>query len=241
MNEDIARKIRSLEALATRPGTKEEGEIAKTRAIELSKKYDIPSIFTQDGYVPPVVEKPLPRPAPPPTRLHRNVVAMEARLLQDGWEYSCFVRGKRIYVNRRRPDETIQMSAYHFGAFSCEHIYKPSWSSRPAGNDATELDHFFGSMTYRHELWPQPIHVRPKVHADFHDPLFSTFDPREVVQEQSKPAEAPKPIVEETTPPEPPVEQPDPYEEHDAMLAEMLRRAEEEEREIRELLAEKLI
>lgn len=243
MAHDIEQKIRSLEALATRPGTPEEGEIARARAIELSIKYNLPSIFTQADYKPPIYTRPVSKPTPRPQKLHKNVVAMEERLKKDGWTYSHFKDGYRLYKNPSRPNEEIQMTAYFFGSFSCMHIFKPSHSTRPAGNDAEELDHFFNSITYRHELWPQPIHVRrQRTYSDFYDPLLDEFDP-----DFGKPVEEPQPIKEEVKAPEtPPVEEPppappEPQEDPIDVIDEMLKHAVQEEREIRALLSSKLI
>jgi hypothetical protein len=239
MAHDIEQKIRSLEALALRPGTPEEGEIARARAIELATKYNFPSIFTQADYKPPSPPVSKPTTAPPKNKLHRTVVAMEDRLKQDGWIYQTFSSNGRIYRNPTRPNEEIYMTAHYFGAFSCMHVFKPSNSTRPAGNDAEELDHFFNSMTYRFELWPRPQTRRPTF-TDFYDPLLDEFDPMfgqpepQNVQEQAK---APEPPPAPTTPPEPP----EPQEEPVDVIDEMLRHSLQEEKEIMALLAQRLI
>ena len=132
------------------------------------------------------------------------------------------------------------MTAHWFGAFSCMHIFKPSNSTRPAGNDAEELDHFFNSMSYRYELWPRPYQTRRPSFTDFYDPLLDEFDPMYGVEEPQpikEEAKAPEPPPVEETPPAPPEPQPDPID----VIDEMLRQSIQEEKEIRTLLAQKLI
>ena len=242
MSHDIEQKIRACEALATNNPSEEEREVARARAIELATKYNLPSIFTQADYTPPVFHRPVNKPTTPkPQKLHRNVIAMEERLKQDGWYYLAFQNGSRVYKNVMRPDEEIRMTAHWFGAFSCMHIFKPSHSTRPAGNDAEEIDHFFNSMPYRYELWPRPNQTRNPSYSDFCDPLLDEFDPLyglpvepQPIKEETK-APEPQPVVE--TPPEPPEPQPEPID----VIDEMLRHSVQEEKEIMALLAEKLI
>ena len=241
--EQKTQTIRNLEALATKPGTPEEGELARARAIEIALKYNIPSIFTQPDYKPVVDTKPVTPPSPPPKpKLHRDVVTMEDCLGRWGWHYYSFSNNGRVYRNRQRPDEEIKMEAHWFGTFSCIHTYKPSGSVRPAGNDADGLSHFFNSIPYRYELWPRPQTRRPS-YTDFYDPLFDGFDFKrpnepEPIQEEAKTSEPP-PV--QPTPPEPPVPQEDPLDVMDQKIGAMIKEAERKEQEIRKLLAEKLI
>lgn len=197
MSQDYEQKIRACEALALRAGTPEEGEVARNRAIELSKKYNIPSIFTQEGYVPPESELKSPRPVREKL-LHKNVVILEECLKLFGWKYSHFYNGDRIYYNQRRNNEAIHMAAHMFGEFSCSHFYRPTHSYRPAGKTSPELKDFFNSITYRNELWPHPRHQSD---SNFYDPLFNKFEVK---------VETPNPIVESVKPPEPVPEPIDP-------------------------------
>jgi hypothetical protein len=213
MMDDLAKqtaKIRALEALALRPGTPEEGEMAKLRAIEHSKKYGIPSIFTSGGPIPkPEPSKPRPyQYSPPkpeaPRTLHKTVADLEESLKNNGWTFRFFHNGQRIYKNTSRPEEEILMSSLGFGQFSCNHFYLPSYTYRPVGQSVRELENFFGSVAYRYELWPLPMNQRHRKHSQFYeDPIFG-----------NKKAEEPQkaePIVEETVvPPKPPEPEPEP-------------------------------
>jgi hypothetical protein len=243
MSRDIEQTLRNLEALALRPGTPEEGELARARAIEHATKYKLSSIFTQPDFKPPTYQRPTTS-QPKKPKLHKNVVAMEDRLQQDGWFYQGFSNNTRTYKNSRRPDEEIRMTAHWFGTFSCMHVYKPSNSTRPAGNDANELDHFFKSMPYRYELWPRPA-TRRSSYTDFYDPLLDEFDPlygqSEPSQTIHEEAKAPEPPKAPETPPAPPEPPEDPIDVRDRIIAEMIRESEEKDREIIALLAERLV
>ena len=73
MSQKIRKKIEHLVQLADRPGTPEEGENAKARAIALSVKYGIPCKFTK--------EKPKPKPGP----LHRANGEEHQNTLMNPW------------------------------------------------------------------------------------------------------------------------------------------------------------
>jgi hypothetical protein len=149
VSDNIEHKIRALEALALRPGTPAEGDLAKQRAIELSQKHGVRSIFTDPTYKP--VSRPKPKVAP---KLHPIVVALDNYLRREGWIFSGFGKGMRIYKNASRPDEEIHMTAHGFSQFTCQHLYIPSGHYRQAGNNPEELISFFDSVSYRLQLWP---------------------------------------------------------------------------------------
>lgn len=164
MSENITHKLRSLEDLARRPGTKQEGELARERAIEIAKKYNLPCIFTTPGFIPPVPPKKAsqaPPPPPRPTKLHSKVVALEHKMKRELWQFASFTDGKRRYTNPQRPAEEIHMFAHLYGEFSCQHFNKSTAQYRPAGTTPRELDHFFGSISYRHQLWENPKRYQP--------------------------------------------------------------------------------
>lgn len=195
MSENITQTIRNLEALANRPGTIAEGELAKTKAIELSKKHSIPSIFTQPNYVPPIKPKPF-RPTPPkPQVLHPKVLAMQAAMKMQGWEFSHY-RGARIYKCASRPSEEIHMVAHFYGEFECQHFYIPTGKYRQAGKNAQELDEFFNSISYRYQLWPDSEYKE-----ESNDDSFYTWAPEPIeIWRENQDGEEPKP--EEETEPE---------------------------------------
>jgi hypothetical protein len=168
--ESITQTIRNLEALATNSAaTPAESELAKAKAIEFSNKHNIPSIFTRSDYVPPKPKsKPFQPPAPPkPKSLKPKVLAMEASLKMEGWEFSCFRNG-RIYKHPFRPNEEIHMIAHLYSEFECQHLYKPTGKFRQAGKTPYELDNFFSSVSYRLQLWPEPQYEPPPTPEDFY-------------------------------------------------------------------------
>lgn len=189
---DHEQTIRNLEALALRPGTKEEGSAARAKAIFLSKKHGIATIFSREvrrDPIPVVVAQPIkqppkpPKPPETPAKLHPKVLAMEESLTRNGWTYRYFLNGNRVYKWDSRPNEEIQMQAYWFGEFSCQHLFKPSGQVRPAGNTPVELEHFFDSISYRHELWPRQ---RPRTVVDFMEPLEPESEPiAETISEET--------------------------------------------------------
>jgi len=176
-DKNIERKLRSLETLALRPGNEAEGALARQRAIEIATKYSLPCVFTTPNYVPPAKQfRPIPPTPPKPTKLHPTVLSLEHKLKREGWKYSHFTDGMRVYKLGSRPAEEIHMTAHWFGDFSCQHYYKPTRRYRPAGTTPRELDHFFNSIAYRHELWPDPTQDRPRNATDFLEPPLPPID-----------------------------------------------------------------
>jgi hypothetical protein len=196
--ENITQTIRNLEALAARPGTFEEGELAKAKAIELSTKHGVPSIYTQPNYTPPTKFKPIPK----PTKLHHKVVAMEEKLKEENWLYSHF-NGKRVYMAAGRPDEEIHMFAYRFGEFTCQHYYKLTGKLRQAGNNPRELDNFFASVSYRYQLWPTLQHDRPITPDDFYTPGPEQEAEEEKIVKNAVPEEEQADVIEDLLQPKP--------------------------------------